>query len=78
MLGLPVRYFLKHPVTTVAHLAADPRQVWMTIQDEYAAVREERGPQCQYDSDGHWERRFTITWVFLGRAGSFGVPDFMA
>ena len=40
MLGIPVRYFLKHPVTSLADVAADPLQLWMTIQDEYAAKRE--------------------------------------
>jgi hypothetical protein len=56
MLGLPVRYFLKHPVTTVAHLAADPLQVWLTVQDEYAAVREASRPRCQYGFDPNWEQ----------------------
>jgi hypothetical protein len=57
MLGLPVRYFLKHPVTTVAHLAADPVQIWMTVQDEYAAAREGNRPKCEYESDNTWEKR---------------------
>ena len=57
MLGLPMRYFLKHPVTAVAYLAEDPLQVWMTVRDEYAAVRERNRPDCQYDSDENWEQR---------------------
>ena len=32
MLGIPLRYLLKHPVIAVADLAADPLQVWTTIQ----------------------------------------------
>ena len=41
MLGIPVRYFFKHPVTSLADVAAgDPLQLWMKIQDEYAAKRE--------------------------------------
>jgi hypothetical protein len=47
MLGIPVRYFLKHPVTTVAGVAADPLQFWMTIQDQYAAERERSRPKYQ-------------------------------
>jgi hypothetical protein len=57
MLGIPVRYFLKHPVTTVADVSADPLQLWMTIQDEYAAVRETSRPKCLYESDEKWEQR---------------------
>ncbi|HEX3470949.1 MAG TPA: class I SAM-dependent methyltransferase [Silvibacterium sp.] len=57
MLGLPLRYFLKHPVTTVAYLAADPIQIWMTIKDEYAAEREASRPKYQYEFDNHWEQR---------------------
>ncbi len=57
MLGIPLRYLLKHPVIGVADLAADPLQVWTTIQDTYLAQREQRRPQCQYDSDDNWEQR---------------------
>ena len=57
MLGIPVRYFLKHPVTTVADVAADPLQLWMTIQDEYAAQREGSRPKYQYEFDPNWEQR---------------------
>lgn len=57
MLGIPVRQFLKHPVTTVADIAADPLQLWMTIQDEYAAVREGSRPKCRYESEERWEQR---------------------
>ena len=52
-----VRYFLKHPVTAVAEVAADPLQLWMTIQDEYAAKRERSGPRYQYEFDANWEQR---------------------
>jgi len=57
MLGIPVRYFLKHPVITIADVTADPLQLWMTIQDEYAAVREGGRPKCQYETDNNWEQR---------------------
>jgi hypothetical protein len=65
MLGIPLRYLLKHPVTAMADLAADPLQIWTTIQDVYVAERERRGPQCQYESDDNWER-----WLH----DSLGVP----
>jgi len=57
MLGIPLRYVLKHPVIAVADLAADPLQVWTTIQDIHVAQREQRGPQCHYESDDNWEQR---------------------
>jgi methyltransferase family protein len=57
MLGIPVRYFLKHPIVTVADIAADPLQLWLTIRDEYSTVREERRPRFQYQSDDNWEQR---------------------
>jgi Methyltransferase domain len=57
MLGIPVRYLLKHPVTGVADLAADPLEIWTTALDEYAAQRERRGPQCPYEPDLSWEQQ---------------------
>ena len=55
MLGIPVRYLLKHPIITVADLAADPLQTWTTIHDYYIAEREQRGPDCRYEADEAWE-----------------------
>jgi len=57
MLGIPVRHFLKHPVTAVAEIAADPLQFWLTIPDVYAAERERKRPECPYQPDANWERR---------------------
>lgn len=68
MLGLPLRYFLKHPVTTVAYLAADPLQIWMTVQDEYAAEREGSRPKHQYESDTIGNSDFMSLWASHGRA----------
>jgi hypothetical protein len=56
MLGIPVRYLLKHPVTAASYLTEDPLQLWMTIQDQYLAQRERTKPQCHYESDDNWER----------------------
>ena len=56
MLGIPVRYLLKHPLAA-AELAVDPLQTWTTIQDVYAAEREQRRPQCPYQAEGNWEER---------------------
>jgi hypothetical protein len=57
MLGLPVRYFFKRPFTTVRSIAADPVQLWMTVQDEYAAKREAGQPKYSYAADAGWERQ---------------------
>ena len=57
MLGIPLRYLLKHPVMGLADLATDPLEIWTTIYDVYVAQREQRGPQCRYKSDVNWEQR---------------------
>ncbi len=45
MLGIPLRYLLKHPIIALADLAADPLEIWTTIHDAYVHQREQRGPQ---------------------------------
>jgi hypothetical protein len=55
MLGIPLRYLLKHPITALADLAADPLQIWTTIRDMYVADHEPNAPQ--YESDDNWEQR---------------------
>jgi hypothetical protein len=57
MLGIPIRYLLKHPLA-VSGLAAHPLETWTRIRETYVDVREQRGPQCQYESDVDWEHRF--------------------
>jgi hypothetical protein len=57
MLGLPLHYLLKHPIAGMAILASDPREIWSRVQETYLAEREQRGPQCRYESDENWERR---------------------
>jgi hypothetical protein len=57
MLGIPLRYLLRHPVTATADLAADPFEILTTIQDNYIAQRERHRPPCSYKSDQDWERR---------------------
>jgi hypothetical protein len=57
MLGIPLRYLLKHPVIAVADIAADPLEILTTIQDVYLAEREQRIPPCQYQWDDGWEQR---------------------
>ena len=55
MLGIPVRYLLKHP-TAMAGLAAHPVVVWSNLVDVYIDERERRGPQHSYQAEESWER----------------------
>lgn len=57
MLGIPLRYLLKHPLSATADLAADPFEILTTVQDSYIAERERQRPQCSYKPDHDWERR---------------------
>ena len=55
MFGIPVRYLLKHPLSGIVDIAADPVQVLMTMQDYYAEARERRKRRWEYQSNSHWE-----------------------
>jgi hypothetical protein len=57
MLGVPLRYVLKHPTAAVADLVADPVELCTTIIDAYVDERERRGPRPRYEADRAWERR---------------------
>ncbi len=57
MLGIPLRYLLKHPVAGVTDLVAEPIETWTTILESYVAERERRGPQCSYEPDLSWEQQ---------------------
>jgi hypothetical protein len=61
MLGIPLRYLLKHPATGIADLTADPIETWTTIREAYAEGREERRPQCGYEPDLSWEQQLHET-----------------
>jgi hypothetical protein len=57
MLGIPLRYVLKHFLSAAADLAADPFEVLMTVREYIAEEREPRRPQYPYQHDDDWERR---------------------
>jgi hypothetical protein len=57
MLGIPLRYLLKHPVAGAIDLAAHPIEFWTTIREAYAEKREERRPQYPYEADLNWEQQ---------------------
>jgi len=57
MLGIPMRYLLKHPAIGVSDLLADPAEAWTTIHESYVANRERHRPQCPYQADPDWEER---------------------
>jgi hypothetical protein len=56
MLGIPVRYLLRHPLSIV-DLASHPLELGTKVVDTYVAEQEQRRPECQYHSDENWERR---------------------
>jgi hypothetical protein len=57
MLGLPLRYFLRHPVRAVAAVASEPLEMWTTLQETYAAQRERPVPPDLYQAEDGWDRR---------------------
>ena len=57
MLGLPLRYWLKHPAIAMVDLVSDPQEIWTTIRDDYIAERERSRPAFRYEPDETWERR---------------------
>jgi hypothetical protein len=57
VLGIPLRYILRHPIVATADLAADPLEIWTTIHDMYVDGRERRSPEFRYDPDHNWELR---------------------
>ncbi|HUA19361.1 MAG TPA: class I SAM-dependent methyltransferase [Bryobacteraceae bacterium] len=67
MPGISLSYLLKHPVTAVASVAADPVEVWIKFEEKYADWRAGRKPASNpYDSDAEWEprlhRRLGLDW----------------
>lgn len=56
MLGLPMRYWLRHPMAAVMDVASNPVEIARTIQDSWFAERERRGPRCNYDQNERWEQ----------------------
>jgi Methyltransferase domain len=65
MLGIPLRYLLKHPLGVI-ELVRNPAETWTTIRDTHVAERERRGPQCRYEADDSWEpwlhARLGVPW----------------
>jgi hypothetical protein len=65
MLGIPLRYLLKHPLAAT-DLLTDPAETWTRIVDAYVAEREQREPACSYEPDLDWEQqlhqRLDLPW----------------
>jgi methyltransferase family protein len=57
MLGLPLRYLIKHPTVGIELFAFDPLEVWTRVRETYVAEHEQRRPQCPYEPDQNWESR---------------------
>ncbi len=56
MLGIPVRYLLKHP-HAVTELTSDPGDTWARLCESYLGGREWRIPPFPYETDPDWERQ---------------------
>jgi hypothetical protein len=56
MLGIPLRYLLRHP-SALLDLAASPGEVWTNAADLYIEGRERRRPRYHYQPDDNWEAR---------------------
>jgi len=56
MLGLPLRYMLRHPSAAVK-IAADPLQTLTMMVDYYYSEQERKLPQCPYVTDPQWEQK---------------------
>ncbi|HVB57714.1 MAG TPA: class I SAM-dependent methyltransferase [Candidatus Acidoferrales bacterium] len=54
MLGM--RY-VKHPLSVLRDLIEDPAETWTSVRESYIAHREQRRPQCLYESNPSWELR---------------------
>jgi hypothetical protein len=55
MLGIPLRYLVRHPAAAVK-MAADPLQTLTMMQDYYHSEQERKLPQCPYVADPQWEQ----------------------
>ena len=54
--GNTTALLLKHPMSSIVDLAANPRQLWMRLWDNIVDERERRGPHCRYIADVNGER----------------------
>jgi methyltransferase family protein len=70
MLGIPLRYLLKHPLAAAADLAADPLEIWTTVRGEYVYQREQRRPRFRYQPDDNWEERLHEAVGIPGRCNA--------
>jgi hypothetical protein len=54
---LDLRTYLRHPISTLAAVAADPVESWMRFWEQYAAHREEHAPPDLYKAEDDWADR---------------------
>ena len=66
MLGLPLRYFLRHPVRAAAAITSKPLEIWTRVQESYVAHRERSVPPDLYKAEDAWDRKMHellgVTW----------------
>ena len=57
MLGLPARYFLRHPLRAIATIASDPFEILTILHQNYVFQHERRVPADLYQAEEGWDRR---------------------
>jgi predicted O-methyltransferase YrrM len=57
MFGTGLRYFLRHPIQTLAAVAADPVEAWTLLRDTHAARLDRPIPPDFYRAEEGWERK---------------------
>jgi hypothetical protein len=57
MFGLPMRYYLSHPLRAVAAIASEPLEIWTTLQQYYGKQHERLVPPDLYEAEEGWNRR---------------------
>src|SRR5271167_3061996 len=83
MFGLPMRYFLSHPLRAAAAIASEPLELWSTLQQYYGAQHERLVPPDLYQAEEGWDRRMHellgVPWPCVA-ASEFTIlwPEIMA
>lgn len=56
MLGLPMRYWMKHPGIAITDITMHPADVWSRVVASSDYRREQQRTPCDYKHDNHWEQ----------------------
>lgn len=56
MLGLPTRYWMKHPAIAIWDIAVHPAEILSRVIDYNNSIREQRRTSCHYKHNQNWEQ----------------------